>query len=110
MNVLGGLKWPAFSYVHKFEHKSLGKSPISENWGRRQELVHCAFRGRSGKGGGHANPADCLSTGFRGGVDDKIRGDQITFTAAGTQYTGRVNGNTMTINSGGSWNATRAGR
>ena len=27
--------------------------------------------------------------------EGKLRGDQITFTAGGVQYTGRVNGNTI---------------
>ena len=41
----------------------------------------------------------------------KMNGDQIIFTAAGTQYTGRVNGNTMEGNAGGNkWSATRAGK
>jgi hypothetical protein len=41
-----------------------------------------------------------------------LHGDQITYTAAGAQYSGRVNGNTMegSISSGGSWKATRAGK
>jgi hypothetical protein len=41
-----------------------------------------------------------------------LHGDQITYTAAGAQYSGRVNGNTMegSISSGGSWTATRAGK
>jgi len=39
----------------------------------------------------------------------KLRGDQISFSAGGTQYSGRVNGNSMEGNSksGGKWNATR---
>jgi precorrin-6B methylase 2 len=45
----------------------------------------------------------------------KLTGDQISFTAAGAQYSGRVNGNTMegSVKSGGSsakWSATRAGK
>jgi SAM-dependent methyltransferase len=44
-------------------------------------------------------------------INGKLNGDQISFTAAGTQYTGRVNGNVMEGNAGGGkWNATRAGR
>jgi hypothetical protein len=45
-------------------------------------------------------------------TNGKLHGDQITFTAAGGQYSGRVNGNTMegSISSGGSWKATRAGK
>ena len=42
---------------------------------------------------------------------DKLRGDEITFTAGGAHYTGHVSGNamkgTMTGGSGGSWTATR---
>ena len=40
-----------------------------------------------------------------------LRGDQISFTAGGVQYTGRVNGNVMqgTTGTGASWRATRAG-
>ena len=42
----------------------------------------------------------------------KLNGDQISFTAGGTQYTGRVNGNMMDIStkSGGNLHATRAGK
>ncbi len=44
-------------------------------------------------------------------TDGKMNGDQITFTAGGVKYTGRVNGTsmqgTMTGGRGGSWNATR---
>jgi hypothetical protein len=41
----------------------------------------------------------------------KMTGDQITFTAAGTQYTGRVNGNSIEGTAGGNkWNATRSGK
>ncbi len=41
--------------------------------------------------------------------DGKLRGDQLTFTAGGVQYTGRVNGTTITgtTGSGGSWNASK---
>jgi hypothetical protein len=46
-------------------------------------------------------------------VSGKLNGDQISFTAGGAQYTGRVNGNTIegTIKSGSSskWTATRGG-
>jgi hypothetical protein len=44
-------------------------------------------------------------------ADGKLRGDQITFTAGGVQYTGKVNGNTIEgTTSGaatGAWRATR---
>ena len=45
-------------------------------------------------------------------ANGKLRGDQITFTASGAQYTGRVSGNAMqgSVQSGGSkseWSATR---
>jgi hypothetical protein len=41
----------------------------------------------------------------------KMTGDQITFTAAGTEYTGRVNGNSIEGTAGGNkWNATRSGK
>ena len=45
-------------------------------------------------------------------ADGKLRGDEISFTVGGAQYTGRVNGNTMqgTFTSGGrttSWTASR---
>jgi hypothetical protein len=47
-------------------------------------------------------------------VNGQLNGDQITFTAGGAQYTGRVNGNSMegTIKgeSNGNWTATRAGK
>ncbi len=44
-------------------------------------------------------------------TNGRLRGDQITFTAGGAQYTGRVNGNAMegTVKGGGDskWRATR---
>jgi hypothetical protein len=40
-------------------------------------------------------------------TNGKLTGDQISFTAGGTQYTGHVNGNTI---DGGSWKATRVGK
>jgi SAM-dependent methyltransferase len=41
-------------------------------------------------------------------INGKLNGDQISFTAGGTQYTGRVNGNAMEGTAGGvKWNATR---
>jgi hypothetical protein len=44
-------------------------------------------------------------------INGKLNGDQITFTAGGTQYTGRVNGNAMEGSAAGSkWSATRSGR
>jgi len=45
-------------------------------------------------------------------TNGKVNGEQISFTAGGTQYTGRVNGDRMELNggSGGSWQASRAGR
>ena len=42
-------------------------------------------------------------------INGKLNGDQISFTAGSTQYTGRVNGNSMEGNAGGAkWSATRA--
>ena len=40
-----------------------------------------------------------------------LRGDQISFSAGGVQYTGRVNGSVMqgTTSGGGAWRATRKG-
>ena len=44
-------------------------------------------------------------------INGKLNGDQISFTAAGIQYTGRVNGNSMDGTAGGvKWSATRAGK
>jgi SAM-dependent methyltransferase len=45
-------------------------------------------------------------------TNGKLNGDQISFSAGGTQYTGRVNGNVMDggTKSGGNWHATRAGK
>jgi len=44
-------------------------------------------------------------------INGKLNGDQITFTAGATQYTGRVNGNAMEGSAAGAkWNATRAGK
>jgi precorrin-6B methylase 2 len=48
-------------------------------------------------------------------VNGRLRGDEITFTAAGTQYAGRVSGNAMegSTTSGGAasrWTASRAGQ
>jgi SAM-dependent methyltransferase len=46
--------------------------------------------------------------------DGRLRGDQITFTAGGVQYTGRVDGNTIegTVKGGSNstWSATRVGK
>jgi precorrin-6B methylase 2 len=48
-------------------------------------------------------------------TNGRLYGDQISFTAAGAQYSGRVNGNAIegTVKSGGNsskWNATRSGK
>ncbi len=48
-------------------------------------------------------------------TNGRLRGDQISFTVGGAQYTGRVSGNAIegTVKSGGStsnWKATRAGK
>ncbi len=48
-------------------------------------------------------------------TNGRLRGDQISFSAGGAQYTGRVSGNAIegTVKSGGSnskWSATRAGK
>ena len=45
-------------------------------------------------------------------TNGKLSGDQISFTAGGTQYAGRVNGNVMEgkSSSGGNWKATRAAK
>ena len=41
--------------------------------------------------------------------EGKLRGDQITFTAGGAQYTGRVNGNAIELmGPGGATRATRS--
>jgi hypothetical protein len=42
-------------------------------------------------------------------TDGKLRGDEISFTAAGTQYTGKVTGDSMSGRKagGGEWRATR---
>src|SRR6185503_19470062 len=44
-------------------------------------------------------------------ANGKLQGDQITFNAGGSLYTGLVNGSGMggNISSGGNWQATRAG-
>ena len=44
------------------------------------------------------------STPVNGG---RLRGDQITFTVGGTEYSGRVNGDTM-LGAGGAWSARRS--
>ena len=43
-------------------------------------------------------------------TNGRLRGDEITFTAGSTTYTGRVNGNTMegTTSGGAAWRATRS--
>src|SRR5687768_13624017 len=44
-------------------------------------------------------------------INGKLNGDQISFTAGGTQYAGRVNGNAIEGTAGGAkWNATKASR
>jgi SAM-dependent methyltransferase len=56
------------------------------------------------KTGGNATPI----------ANGRLRGDQISFTAGGAQYAGRVNGNTIegTLKGGSSdnWSATRSGK
>jgi len=56
------------------------------------------------KTGGNATPI----------ANGRLRGDQISFTAGGAQYAGRVNGNTIegTLKGGspGNWTATRSGK
>ena len=43
-------------------------------------------------------------------INGKLNGEQISFTAGTTAYTGRVNGNSMDGTVGGAkWSATRAG-
>lgn len=44
--------------------------------------------------------------------DGKLRGDQISFSAGGVEYTGRVNGATMEgdVKGGAKWSATRTGK
>jgi hypothetical protein len=44
--------------------------------------------------------------------DGKLNGDRITFSAAGAQYSGRVNGNVMegSLSPGGTWKAIRAAK
>ena len=45
-------------------------------------------------------------------ANGKLNGERITFNAGGSVYTGRVNGNGMegTISSGGDWKASRTGK
>ncbi len=45
-------------------------------------------------------------------ANGKLNGDRITFNAGGSVYTGRVSGNSMagTISSGGDWKASRSGK
>jgi len=44
-------------------------------------------------------------------ISGKLIGDQITFTAGNTEYTGRVNGNSMEGSAAGAmWSATRTGK
>ncbi len=45
-------------------------------------------------------------------TNGKLNADQISFTAGGTEYTGRVSGNVIEgkTKSGGNWKATRAGK
>ena len=48
-------------------------------------------------------------------TNGRLLGDQITFSAGGAEYTGRVSGNAMegSVKSGasnGKWKATRAGK
>jgi hypothetical protein len=45
-------------------------------------------------------------------ANGKLNGEQITFNAGGTLYSGRVSGNSIegTLSTGGNWKATRAGK
>ena len=40
-------------------------------------------------------------------IEGKMNGDQITFTAGKTTYTGTVNGNTIQGTAPGAWTATK---
>jgi hypothetical protein len=44
-------------------------------------------------------------------TNGKLSGDNISFSAAGKEYTGKVSGTAMagTVKGGGNWNAVRAG-
>jgi hypothetical protein len=44
-------------------------------------------------------------------ANGKLNGDRITFNAGGSVYTGRASGNGMegTLSSGGNWQASRSG-
>jgi Methyltransferase domain len=45
-------------------------------------------------------------------TNGRLKGDQISFTAGGNQYTGRVNGNVIegSVTPGGTWKASHAGK
>jgi hypothetical protein len=92
-----------------------------------QQLVHSPDVDRARQGGGTAaGHGQYSQSDVPGGVrhassgvrpesvtDGKLRGDQISFSAGGVQYTGRVNGNTMAgtfkgAGKTGDWSATRA--
>jgi hypothetical protein len=68
--------------------------------GNGQLTIKQAFQKISGtySGGGKSSP-----------VEGSLHGETITFTAGGSTYTGRVNGNSMSgeVKGAGKWSATR---
>ena len=79
--------------------------------------VEGSWQSRRGRAGVEANLPDDFRHARRGGntvqiANGKLKGDQITFNAGGSLYTGRVNGSSMegTTSSGGNWNASRSGK
>ena len=86
---------------------------------RLHELVHGAALDRAGQGRRHvddaAGRADARRRRFRRSsgtlgtakIEGKMSGDQITFTAGKTTYTGKVNGTTIQGTAPGAWTATK---
>ena len=100
------------------------KPDETEKCRRLQQLVHGASVDRPGESGRELETSQgeltikqtfqMISGTLKNGnvvqsINGKLNGDQISFSAGGTQYTGRVNGNTMEVSSGGNkLNATKA--
>ena len=97
----------------------LGGGPDGNRQQRVHELVHCAISGssrRKSRARGQTPQGDLKITqtyqkiaGTLGTtkIEGKMIGDQITFTAGKTTYTGRVNGTTIQGTAPGAWTATK---
>ena len=109
-------------HAHRLEHVHDGRLASrrdADGHRRLLELVHGAAVDRAGEGRGHVERRrratltltqqfQMISGTLAGAPleNAKLHGDEITFSAGGTTYTGKVNGTTMRA-ADGSWTATK---